>query len=85
MIKAQSEYNKDQKCIACSIEVNGRGDITLEEMCGIVKAFMNAHLQNAIPGHELAVSIMIGEKIVDTVAQASKDFMRMQETSQETS
>lgn len=81
MIKAQSKYNKDQKCIACSIEVVGSPTVTLEEMCAIIKAFMNSHLQHARPGRELAVSMMIGEKIVDTIAQASKDFMKMQETS----
>lgn len=81
MIKAESKYDEKEKCIACSIAVNGSPEVTLEELCAIVKAFMNSHLQHARPGKELAVSLRIGEKIVDTVAQASGDFMRMQETS----
>ena len=79
MIKARSEYNKDQKCIACSIEVEGRGDIALEEMCAIVKAFVNSNLQNAKPGHEHAVALVIGDKIVYAIAETAKDYVKMME------
>ena len=79
MIKARSEYNKDQKCISCRIEVDGRGDIALEEMCAIVKAFVNSNLQNAKPGHEHAVALVIGDKIVDAITETAKDHMKMME------
>lgn len=79
MIKARSEYNKDQKCIACRIEVDGRGDIALEEMCAIVKAFVNSNLQNAKPGHEHAVALVIGEKIIDAITETAIDYVKMME------
>lgn len=77
MVKARSELNKDEGCVACSIEVNGRGDIVLHEMCGIVKAFVNSNLQQAKPGHEQAVAMMIGEKIIDAIAEAAKDYVEL--------
>ena len=77
MIKARSEYKRDQKCIACSIEVDGRGDIALEEMCAIVKAFVNSNLQQAKPGHEMDVSVLIGRKLLDTIADSTEDFMQL--------
>lgn len=79
MIKARSEYNKEQKCIACSIEVDGRGDITLEEMCAIVKAFVNSNLQHAKPGHEKDITLVIGDKIIDAITETAKDHMKMME------
>lgn len=80
MIKARSEYKRDQKCIACSIEVDGRGDIALEEMCAIVKAFVNSNLQHAKPGHEHAIALVIGNKIVDAITETAKDHVKMMET-----
>lgn len=77
MIKARSELNKDAGCVSCSIEVDGRGDIVLHEMCGIVKAFVNSNMQKAKPGHEKAVALLIGNKIVDAIAEAAKDYMEL--------
>lgn len=77
MVKARSEYNRERRCVACSIEVDGRGDIVLEEMCGIVKAFVNSNLQQAKPGHEHAVAMLIGDKIVDSIAEAAKDHIEL--------
>lgn len=82
MIKARSELNKDAGCVACSIEVDGRGDIVLTEMCGIVKAFVNSNLQQAKPGHEQAVAMLIGDKIVDAIADAAKDYMQLMKEAQ---
>lgn len=77
MIKARSELNKDTGCAESSIEVDGRGDIVLHEMCGIVKAFVNCNMQQAKPGHEQAVALMIGNKIVDAIDEAAKDYMEL--------
>ena len=81
MIRAKSEYKKDQGCIACRIEVDGKGDIAREEMCAIVKAFVNSNLQQAKPGHEHAIALVIGGKIVDAITDTAKAYVEMKERS----
>lgn len=77
MVKAESTLDKEKSYIACSVEVDGRGDIVLHEMAAIVQAFVKSNLQQAKPGHEMDVSLLIGRKLLDAVAESTEDFMKL--------
>ena len=50
-------------------------------MCAIVKAFVNSNLQQAKPGHEHAIALVIGDKIVDAITDTAKAYVEMKERS----
>ena len=79
MVKAEAKLDKEKGFICCSMEVDGRGDIVLKEMEAIVQAFVKANLQQAKPGHEMDVSLLIGKKIISAVTESTGDFMKLKE------
>ena len=81
MIKAKAEFDKEQGACISSVEVNGKASDVLIEMCAIVRGFIQSNLQQAKEGKEQAIALFCGDKIVDAISEALKDYVEMKERS----